>query len=166
MKQLDEFKAWYRSLQEREQRILAVGAVFVVAMILYLALLAPYFASRKRLEADIQDRQTALAWMGPAAAQLQALRGQQPSGLPPNQSLLAVVSRSATDAGFGNVMKQAQTGTDGSIRVQMQGVGFDDLVRWLGTLRRQYGISVREMNAQHASAVGSVDATLTLTAGA
>jgi general secretion pathway protein M len=166
VKQYDEFKVWYRSLQEREQRILAVGAVFVVAMILYLALLAPYFASRTRLEADIQDRQTAIAWMGPAAAQLQALRGQQPSGLPANQSLLAVVSRSATDAGFGTVMKQAQTGNDGSVRLQLQGVGFDALVRWLGTLRRQYGISVREMNAQHASSVGSVDTTLTLIAGA
>jgi general secretion pathway protein M len=166
MKQLDEFKIWYRSLQQREQRILAVGAVFVVAMILYLALLAPYFASRKRLESDIQDRQTALAWMGPVAAQLQALRGQQPSGLPPNQSLLAVVSRSATDAGFAKAMKQAQADTDGSVRLQLQGVGFDDLVRWFGTLRRQYGISVREMSAQHTAAVGSVDATLTLITGA
>ena len=166
MKQLDEFKVWYRSLQEREQRILAAGAVFVIAMILYLALLAPYFASRKRLESDIQDRQTELAWMGPAAAQLQALRGQQPSGIPANQSLLAVVSRGAADAGFGNMLKQAQMGTDGSVRVQMQGIGFDDLVRWLGSLRRQYGISVREMNAQHAAAAGTVDATLTLIAGA
>jgi hypothetical protein len=33
-------------------------------------------------------------------------------------------------------------------------------------LRRQYGISVREMNAQHAAAAGTVDATLTLIAGA
>jgi type II secretory pathway component PulM len=79
VKQLDEFMVWYRSLQEREQRMLAAGAAFVIAMILYLALLAPYFASRKRLESDIQARQTELAWMGPASAQLQALRGQQPS---------------------------------------------------------------------------------------
>jgi type II secretory pathway component PulM len=80
--------------------------------------------------------------------------------------LLAVVSRGATDAGFGNMLKQAQMDTDGSVRVQMQGVGFDDLVRWLGSMRRQYGISVREMNTQRAAAAGTVDATLTLITGA
>jgi general secretion pathway protein M len=165
VKQYDELKAWYLSLEQREQRILAAGAVFVVAMMLYLMLLAPYFNSRHRLEAGIQQRQTEVAWMGPAAAQLQALRGQQPSGIPSNQSLLAVVSRSAADAGFGPVMKQAQTGNDGSVRVQMQGVSFDNLIRWLGTLRRQYGISVRDLTAQKTATAGNVDTTLTLVSG-
>ena len=165
MKQYDELKTWFLSLQQREQRILAAGAAFVVAMMLYLLLLAPYFSSRHRLEADIEQRQSEIAWMGPAAAQLQALRGQQPSGIPANQSLLAVVSRSAADAGFGQVLKQAQTGNDGSVRVQMQGVGFDNLIRWLGTLRRQYGISVRDMTAQKTAAAGNIDTTLTLVSG-
>ena len=165
MKQYDELKTWYVSLEQREQRILAAGAVFVVAMVLYLLLLAPYFNSRHRLEADILQRQTEMAWMGPAAAQLQSLRGQQSSGIPANQSLLAVVSRSAADAGFGQMLKQAQTGNDGSVRVQMQGVGFDNLIRWLGMLRRQYGISVRDLTAQKTAAAGNVDTSLTLVAG-
>ena len=165
MRQYDELKAWYQSLEQREQRILAAGAVFVVAMVLYLALLAPYFASRHRLQTEILQRQGEIAWMGPAAVQLQALRGQQPSGIPSNQSLLAVVTRSAADAGFSQMMKQAQTGNDGSVRVQMQGVGFDNLIRWLGTLRRQYGISVRDLTAQKAATAGNVDTTLTIVSG-
>lgn len=165
MKQYDELKAWYLSLEQREQRILAVGAVFVFATVLYLALLAPYFNSRHRLQDDILQRQTEIAWMGPAASQLQALRGQQPSGIPANQSLLAVVTRGASDAGFSQVMKQAQTGNDGSVRVQMQGVGFDNLIRWLGTLRRQYGISVRDLTAQKTATAGNVDTTFTLVTG-
>jgi general secretion pathway protein M len=165
VKQYDELKTWYQSLEQREQRILAAGAVFVVAMVLYLLLLAPYFNSRHRLQADILQRQGEVAWMGPAAAQLQALRGQQPSGIPANQSLLAVVTRSASDAGFSQVMKQAQTGNDGSVRVQMQGVGFDNLIRWLGSLRRQYGISVRELNAQKTATAGNTDTTFTLVSG-
>jgi len=165
VKQYAELRAWYLSLEQREQRILAAGAVFVVAMVLYLLLLAPYFNSRHRLEAEIAQRQVEIAWMNPAAMQLQALRGQQSSGIPANQSLLAVVSRSAADSGFGQVMKQAQTGNDGSVRVQMQGVGFDNLIRWLGTLRRQYGISVRDLTAQKTAAAGNVDTTLTLVSG-
>lgn len=164
MSRFTELKTWYLSLQQREQRVLAAGAVFVLVMFIYLALLHPYLASRQRLATDIQNRQTLLAWMGPAAAQLQALRGQQPSGIPANQSLLAVVSRSAADAGFGAMLKQAQSNTDGSVHMQLQGVGFDNLIRWLGTLRHQYGIAVRELNAQRTATAGNVDATLTLTA--
>lgn len=165
MKQYDELKVWYQSLEQREQRILAAGALFVVAMVLYLLLLAPYFASRHRLKADILQRQGEIAWMGPAAAQLQSLRGQQPSGIPSNQSLLAVVTRSAGDAGFTQAMKQAQTGNDGSVRVQMQGVSFDSLIRWIGTLHRQYGIGVRDLTAQKTATVGNIDTTFTLVSG-
>lgn len=165
MSRINELKAWYLSLQQREQQILAAGTVFVLVTIIYLGLLNPYFNSRKHLEADIADKQNEVAWMEPAAAQLQALRGQQPSGIPAGQSLLAVVSRAAGDAGFNTAMKQAQTDSDGSVRLQLQGVAFDNLIRWLGTMHRQYGISAKELMAQRAAAAGNVDATLTLTAG-
>jgi general secretion pathway protein M len=165
MKQLDEFKAWYGTLQQREQRVLAAGAAVVLAMLVYAAVLHPYFASRKRLADDIQSRQAELTWMGPAAAQLQALRGQQPSSIPANQSLLAVVSRSAGDAGFAAAIKQAQTNSDGSVHLQLQGVAFDNVIRWVGTLHRQYGISVRDMTAQRGGSPGNVDASLTFAVG-
>ena len=165
MSRVAELKTWYLSLQQREQRILAAGVVFVLATVVYLGVLNPYFNSRKRLETDIADKSSQIAWMQPAAIQLQSLRGQQPSGIPTGQSLLAVVSRAASDAGFGAAMKQAQTDSDGSIRMQLQGVGFDSLIRWLDTLHRQYGIAVKQMTAQKAAAAGSVDVTLTLVAG-
>ncbi|HEY1992196.1 MAG TPA: type II secretion system protein GspM [Gammaproteobacteria bacterium] len=165
MSRAEELKVWYLSLQQREQRILAVGVVFVIVTVVYLGLLNPYFNSRKHLQAAVVEKQSQVAWMGPAATQLQALRGQQPSGIPAGQSLLAVVSRAAGDAGFGAAVKQAQTDSDGSVRVQLQAVAFDNLIRWLGTLRRQYGISVKQMTAQKAATAGNVDATLTLSTG-
>ena len=57
-----------------------------------------------------------------------------------------------------------QTGNDGSVRVQMQGAGFDSLVRWLGSLQQRYGITVRELTAQRSTAPGNVDAGITLVA--
>lgn len=165
MSRADELKIWYLSLQEREQRILAVGVVFVVAMIVYLGLLNPYLNSRKHLAADIASKQSQIAWMQPAAIQLQSLRGQQPSGIPAGQSLLAVVSRAAGDAGFSAAVKQAQTDDDGSVRLQLQGVAFDSLIRWLGTLRRQYGVAVKQLTAQKTATAGTVDTTVTLIAG-
>ena len=164
MSRIDELRAWYLSLQQRERRVLLAGAAALAAMLLYAAVLHPYFSSRQRLEQDIATQRGLIAWMRPAAAQIQALRGQQPSGMPAGQSLLAVVDKNANDAGFGAALKQIQTGNDGSVRVQMQGVAFDGLVRWLGSLQQHYGITVREMTAQRSTTPGNVDAGLTLVA--
>ena len=164
MSRIAELRTWYQSLQQREQRVLLVGAVALGVMLIYAGLLHPYFASKRALEQDVVDRQELLTWMRPAAVQIHAMRGQQPSGMPAGQSLLAVVDKSAGDAGFGAALKQVQTGNDGSVRVQMQGAGFDSLVRWLGSLQQRYGITVRELTAQRSTAPGNVDAGITLVA--
>lgn len=164
MKRLDELKAWYTSLQQRERVALVVCATFVALTLVYTAVLHPFLSSKHALQADVERQQALLTWMRPAAAQIQSLRGQQPSTLPANQSLLAVVDKSASDAGFGSALKQVQTNSDGSVQVQMQAAGFDDLMRWLGTLNRQYGISVKELTAQRSTGPGDVDASLSLQA--
>jgi len=164
MSRMDELRTWYQSLQQREQRVLQAGAAALALMLLYAAVLHPYLSDKQRLQQHISDQRDLIAWMRPAAAQIQALRGQQPAGMPAGQSLLAVVDKSAADAGFGAALKQVQTDNDGSIRVQLQGVGFDNLVRWLGGLQQRYGISVREMTAQRSTSPGNVDAGLTLVA--
>lgn len=164
MSRVDDVRTWYQSLQQREQRVLQAGGAALALILLYAVVLHPYLSGKQRLQQHISDQQDLIAWMRPAAAQIQGLRGQQPAGMPAGQSLLAVVDKSAADAGFGTSLKQVQTDNDGSIRLQLQGVGFDSLVRWLGSLQQRYGISVREMSAQRSTAPGNVDAGLTLVA--
>lgn len=164
MSRAQEFKTWYLSLQPRERQVLAAGAAFLGVFLLYAAVLHPFYAGKSRLAQHVQDQRDFLTWVRPISLQVQSLRGQQPASLPNGQSLLAVVSSSATGAGFGDALKQAQTNNDGSVRLQLQAVGFDNLVRWLDQLHRQYGLSAREFTAQRGKSPGTVDATLTLQA--
>lgn len=164
MSRAEELKVWYASLHKREQRVLAAGVVFLAVMLVYSLLLHPYFSSVRALKADVERQQTKLVTMRQLAAQLQSLRGRQPAGLPSEQSLLAVVDKSANDAGLGAALKQVQTNSDGTLHLQLQAVAFDGLMRWLGDLQRQYGISVQQLIAQRGTAPGSVDASLTLEA--
>lgn len=164
MSHADELKTWYLSLEQRERQALAIGGLCLALMFVYVAVLHPFLSAKHALETRVEEQQSMLDWMQPAAAQIQMLRGQQPSHLQPGQSLLSMVDRSAGEAGFGPALKQVQTNSDGSVRVQMQGVSFDDLVRWLESVHRQYGISVSELTAQRGSGPGTVDATLSLQA--
>jgi general secretion pathway protein M len=164
MNRVTELRTWLESLPPRERLALLVGGAALALLLLYSALLHPFLTSKASLEAHVSQQQTLLAWMRPVAMQLQSLRAQQPASVPAGQSLLALVDKSAGDAGFGPALKQVQANPDGSIKVQLQAVGFDSLVRWLGALHQQYGISVGELTAQRGTGPGSVDATLTLTA--
>lgn len=164
MNRLDELRAWYQSLPERDRRVLLLGGIALSLILIYLVILHPYFSGKHALQTHIQEQQELVTWMRPAAAQIQSLRGQQSGGLPAGQSLLAVVDTSAGQAGFGAALKQVQTGSDGSVHVQMQGIAFDNLVRWLGDLQQHYGVTAREFTAQRGSGPGVVDASLTLVA--
>lgn len=164
MNSLEELRAWYQSLPERDRRILLLGGIALGLIIIYLVILHPYFSGKQALQAHIQEQQELITWMRPTAAQIRSLRSQQSGDLPAGQSLLAVVDTSAGQAGFGAALKQVQTGNDGSVRVQMQGIAFDNLVRWLGDLQQRYGVTARELTAQRGSGPGVVDASLTLVA--
>lgn len=164
MNRVDELRAWYQSLPERDRRVLLLGGAALGLILIYLVILHPFFAGKQAMQAHIHEQQELVTWMRPVAAQIQSLRGQQSGGLPSGQSLLAVVDTSAGQAGFGTALKQVQTGNDGSVRVQLQGVAFDNLVRWLGDLQQRYGVTARELTAQRGSGPGVVDASLTLVA--
>lgn len=164
MNRIDDLHAWFHSLPERDRRILVVGGAVLGGILMYLLVLHPFYSGKQALRTHTQEQRELVAWMRPAAAQIQALRGQQPGALPAGQSLLAVVDTSAGQANFGAALKQIQTGNDGSVRVQLQGVSFDTLVRWLGDLQQRYGITARTLTAQRGSTPGSVDANLTLVA--
>lgn len=166
MNRLEELKTWYQSLQARERRVLAAGAAFLIVMLFYSLLLHPYISSVRALKADVETQQAKLLTMRQLASQIQSLRGEQPSSLPHDQSLLAVVDRSASDAGFAGALKQVQTNSDGTVHLQFQAAGFDSLMRWLGDLHRQYGITVQQLIAQRGTGPGSVDISLTLQAPA
>ena len=161
MKQYDELRRWFLSLEQRERRVLTAGGIFLLIVIIYGTILAPFAHSRAALISHISQQRTLLAWMRPTAARIQALGGKQPTALSAD-SLLATINREASSAGLGNALRQVQQQNDGSIRVQLEGASFDTMVHWLGDLHQRYGISISDMSVQRGSGAGLVDANLSL----
>lgn len=161
MKQFDELQRWFMSLQQRERRILAAGAVILLAVVIYGGILQPYANSKVALATHVAEQRTLLAWMGPATARLKALGGNRPAPLAPG-SLLATVNHEASSAGLGNSLRQVQQQNDGSVRVQLEGASFDAVLRWLGQLHQRYGITITEMSVQSSDTAGQVTANLSL----
>ncbi|MGH8283557.1 MAG: type II secretion system protein GspM [Gammaproteobacteria bacterium] len=161
MNYLQQLRRWFMTLGKRERWVLGGGAVILIIFIIYAGILSPYINHRRALTAQVQAQRILLAWMRPAARQIESLRGSQPASLP-GGSLLSAVNTSVTGAGLSNALQQAQQASDGSVHVQFSGADFDSLVHWLGTLHQLYGVVPSDVTVTRGASPGLVDANLTL----
>lgn len=160
---MSALRARWEALAPRERGVLALGAVFVLAVVLYVAAWEPLAESRDALQLQVQAGEADLAWMRAAAPQVRERAANAPAALAQDsRSLLARADASAREAGLGNALLQVEPVSGGQVRVQFQGAGFDALMRWIEALSAQGGVRVTEFSARRAEGVGLVDAHLSL----
>jgi general secretion pathway protein M len=155
-------RAWWASLAERERRVLAGGGIALALIVLYAAVYDPVVAAHRQ-------RQSELAAARALAAQIEQLAAAAPQGGPAlagtGQSLLAVVDQSRQGSGIDKPPSRIQPEGDTIVRIWLEDVPFDALVRWLGELQTRYGVRVESADIQRESGAGLVSARLTLARG-
>lgn len=154
-------QAWFDELSRREQLTLIGGGIALALMMFYLLLWAPLNDERSRLHNEVQVQQETLAWMQQAATQV---KGSGAASVSPARggSLLTLVDRSAKTAKMGGAIKRIQPDKDGRVRIWLEGVNFDLMMRWLGGLSRDQGVSLIEVNVERFESSALVKARLTL----
>lgn len=160
-------RARYAQLNARERRIVVVGGVLGLLILIYAGIWSPLAGARgQRVEALAKARAiaqqlelaAALARQSPAAA-------RSTPNLAQNQSLLAAVDQAARSGTLGKAPERLQPEGDREVRVWLEDVPFEALVRWLGELRLRYGITPQSLDVERAEAPGLVSARLSLVRG-
>ncbi len=139
---LQPLRRFWDGLRPRERLMVSTAAVITALTVFYLALWEPLHQRNEQLRARLAEQRALLVWMEERAAEVRALRGgPAPGRLPAGDSLLGVIDRTARGADLkGRVSRIEPDGEDG-VRVWLDGVAFDALVRWLARLQRQYGLT-------------------------
>ena len=159
---LERFRAWWSGLADRERRFLSVGAAAAAVLLLYAGVWDPLSRAKARREADLRDARA-------LAIQLEALAAQAPrstgavTGL--DQSLLNVVDQSRRSSAVTKPPSRIQPEGDNTVRLWLEDVPFEGLVRWLGDLQTRYGVRVDTAEIERESAPGLVNVRLTLMRG-
>jgi general secretion pathway protein M len=157
-------RGWWESLQAREQRMLAAGAVVVAGMLVWALLWYPLSHARADLAARVARQHDDLAWMRQALAEVKTLRAQGARGRADRQgkSLLALADVSARGAGLAGALKRVEPAGSDSVRVNLEIADFDALVNWLDALARDYGVQAPDFSADKVAGLGLVNARVTL----
>ena len=158
-------KAWLSRLEPRQRQIVIAGAVTLAGLLLWLLAIQPLFDRLAMLEQTVAAQKETLRWMQEAAIEIQQLRAQgNRTGDLGGRSLLSVVDQSARAAGLGQGIRRVEPDGESRVRVRMEGVAFDTLMRWLAELHRRYGVRVTSVSIDRESSPGRVNVRLTLEA--
>ncbi len=156
-------KEWFAGLQQRERLMVMGGAIALALMLFYATIWDPLTGGARAKAEAVSDTQKTLAWMRQASEDVKRLRpasDQALAQLPAGQSLLGVIDQTAKSSGLGAAMKRVKPEGENKVSVWMEDAAFDDIVRWLETLRRSYGVEIDNIVIDKKNVVGKVDARI------
>jgi len=156
-----KFKAWYAGLQQREQRMVAIGAVALSALLLVGGILLPLQSAVSSAQKRTETKREDLAWMRVNAPEIQTAGPALASDT--GEAPVVTVDRVGREVGLGSALRGTQPSGNG-VRVQLEGAPFDTLITWLATLDQRYGLAIESITVDRAARPGVVNANITFAA--
>ena len=160
--QLAPLRQRFEALQPREQlAVAAAGLVLVLAMI-YWVLWQPFALWRAHAESSLHSGRELAARIEIIGAQAQAAHPMGNAMAGAGMSLLTVVDQASKDGTLGKPPSRIQPDGDKQVRVWVEDVQFDSLLRWLDSLQSRYGLHIDGVAVERRPTAGTVNARLTL----
>jgi general secretion pathway protein M len=156
-----KLEAWYTGLQEREQRMVGIGAVVLGLLLLVGGILLPLQSAVSTAVKRSETKREDLAWMRVSAPEIQA-GGAAPMS-DTGEAPVVVVDRVGREAGLGNALRGTQPSGNG-VRAQLEAAPFDALIAWLANLDQRYGLAIESITVDRAARPGVVNANITFAA--
>lgn len=154
---------WFTQLEQRERRLVSVGAVAVIFAAIYFLFWSPMTDSVDAMRRQIKGQQKTLAWMKSVDAALKktASGAQQTSVMSPVE-LLSYLQKAIKRDGLQESLTQLKQSSNNAIHMQFKDVSFDRLMKTLiGVLGRQ-NVTISQFNAVAVNQPGLVDADMIL----
>ena len=148
----------YDTLSPREQNIVKIGVVALVAILIF-GVLMPLDSSVTKARARITKKEQDLAWMKNVAPFLAA---QAPAHQNNGDSLIVIVDRSARESDLSKSLAGTDPSGANGIQVRLEKAPFDSIVPWLSRLSQQNGVGVDGATIDGAGAPGMVNAAIVL----
>jgi type II secretory pathway component PulM len=153
----------FATLTDRERRALVLAVSVVLAALAYLLVLAPLQRDLALQRTGLEAASSLHQRIKRLATESKALRAAAAGSVSDDgRSLLAVVDDTARTAGLAkNIGEMSRDGQD-QVRLTVDQVGFDALMRWLVLLDRKHRVTTERITVSAGEKPGEVRATLTL----
>jgi general secretion pathway protein M len=154
---MNKLRAWYAGLQEREQRVVLIGAIALGLIILVGGILVPMQSAVSAAVKAAATKHEDLAWM--RAHELE-IRSSIPPPADTGEAPVVLVDRVGREAGLGGALRGTQPNATGGVRVQLEAAPFNAVVTWLDSLDHRYGVAIESITLDRGAAPGIVNANI------
>jgi general secretion pathway protein M len=159
---MEKLRAWYVGLSQRDQRMVAIGAVVLAILLLFGGLLLPLHAAVSTALARSEARRADLAWMRANESEIRS--GSLVLPRDTGEAPVVLVDRVGRENGLSSAFRGTQPSAGGrGVRVQLEAAPFDTMITWLGALEQHYGLTIDTVTVERGAKPGIVNATVTLT---
>ena len=157
---IDTAQRRYDSLNDNERRLVLGVAVLVLVAVIYLLLVAPAQRSVVDAQMKLSGQQTLLGWMKEnESVAREAARGGS-AVKKSDQPLQTIITSTAGPLGV--QVKRYENEGENKLRVSLDKVPFDKMVRWLDQLETRYGLTIVNIAIDAEKESGLVSAKLVL----
>lgn len=159
---LTQLQEWFRSLAPRERLLVSVGSIVVTITILYLGIWEPLSKAHSKRETDLAVAQSLAQRLEVVAGVAQKAQGSGGVTINTSASLLSTVDQVSKSGTLGKPLTRIQPEGDHEVKVWIDEVSFDALIRWISELESKYGISIQTADLDRGTLPGQVNARLSL----
>ncbi|NNF52772.1 MAG: type II secretion system protein M [Gammaproteobacteria bacterium] len=157
---IDNLREWFGGLQAREQLLVSIAAVVLVAAMLFL-LFEPLFKATERAQQRVAEKTQDLATLGRARSEVAALGGVRNTSAQ-NSPLVVIIDRFSSSTQLAPFLKRNQPDGNNAIRVTFEAAPFGRLIDFLVELESRHGLVLSNATLNKAETQGTVNASLTL----
>ncbi|PTU31929.1 hypothetical protein CJD38_04390 [Stenotrophobium rhamnosiphilum] len=160
---MTQLQDWFRTLAPRERLLVSVGGVVIAITILYLGIWEPLSKAHDKRETDLAASQALAQRLEVIASTVQ--KAQANGGGPVinnGASLLSTVDQASKSGTLGKPLSRIQPEGDSEVKVWVDAVNFEALVRWISELESRNGISIKTADVEKSTLPGTVNARLSL----
>jgi len=155
-------KAWYQSLNLREQKSILIGACLISIILLYAEIWLPLSAWVENLKTLDANDQSLFNWAQQAKQRLDAY--PKINRVTPKlvANVMVAAERNLAEVDLVKYLKQVWQPEEDQVTIVLKSVPFDKLINWLQNLTQQYQIKILQLQAKKTLDLGVVDAEVTL----
>ena len=156
-------KQWWLSRTPQDRSTITFGAAALLLLLLYLLVWTPFSQKIEQKRMLVSGQKTTLNWMRERAVEVRMLKAIQAPAISSSQeALLTLVDKTAKQNRLRQQIQRLKPEGNDSVQLWMEQAPFDALIKWLGNLSVQYGVTVESLNIERLETPGQVNARLNL----
>jgi general secretion pathway protein M len=146
-------QSWWLSISQREQRLVIICSLLLVAGSLYWGVIEPFAQRTERAQVKIQSEKQLLSWVSDQADEI--VKSRQAGGVVVSKQPFNQIVTSSTQRFNVELIRMQPRGEQ--LQVWIKPIPFEFFVNWLSFLQDNHGVIVEALDVTRADQSGVIE---------